>query len=151
MIPHRREKPGLLIAAARVLRSSMRSLTTALVLLAALASTALAATPERVVATKTSSGGFALAKVSATVHRTATLRVRVTSTPRQTVLVSWTVVCKKGKTSSKKVSQYGPTMTPTTRSVPLTMPRPDRCTLSATGQLENGEGTIGVAILARRR
>ncbi len=131
----------------------MRSLTaaTALVLLAALAGTALAATPERVVATKTSSGGFALAKVSATVQRAATLRVRVTSTPRQTVLVSWTVVCKKGKTSSKKVRQYGPTMTPTTRSVPLTMPRPDRCTLTATGQLESGEGTIGVAILARRR
>jgi hypothetical protein len=151
MIPHRREKPGLLIAAARVLRSSMRSLTTALVLLAALASTALAATPERVVATKTSSGGFALAKVSATVQRAATLRVRVTSKPRQTVLVSWTVICKKGKTSSKKVRQYGPTMTPTTRSVPLTMPRPDRCTLSATGQLEKGEGSIAVALLARRR
>jgi hypothetical protein len=122
-----------------------------LVLVAALAGTALAATPERVVASKTSTGGFALVKLSGTVKTPATLRVRVVAVPRQKVLLTYTVVCAKGGTSAKKVMQYGPTMTPTSRSVPLTVKLPAKCTVSATGQLEQGEGKITVSLLARRR
>lgn len=122
-----------------------------LVLVAALAGTALAATPERVFASKASTGGFAVVKVSGTVKSPATLRVRVTTIPRQKVLLTYTVLCAKGTTSAKKVMQYGPTLTPTTRSVPLSVRLPARCTVSATGQLEQGEGRITVSLLARQR
>jgi hypothetical protein len=88
--------------------------------------------------------------VSATVTQPATLRVRVLAVPRQTVLVSWNVVCKKGSATSRRARQYGPTLTPTVRSVAFPTLRPDRCTLTATGQLEQ-EGEINVALLARRR
>jgi hypothetical protein len=123
----------------------------ALGLSAVLAGGALAATPERIVAQKQSMGGFAATKVSATVLKPATLRVRVTTVPRQNVLVSWTVVCSKSGTSAKKTKQVPPTLTPTTRSVPLTLRLPAKCTLSATAQLEHGEGRITVQLLARRR
>ena len=129
----------------------MKSRLAVLVALVALfAGSALAATPERVVATKKASGGFALAKVSGTVLRPATLRVRVTAVPPQTVQVSWSVVCKKGTSTTRRSRQYGPTLTPTVRSVAFPTLRPDRCTLSATGQLER-EGEIVVALLARKR
>ena len=127
-----------------------RRLAGVLVALALLGGSALAATPERVVASKKASGGFALARVSATVVRPATLRVRVTAVPRQTVQVSWSVVCKKGTATTRRSRQYGPTLTPTVRSVAFPTLRPDRCTLTATGQLER-EGEIVVALLARRR
>jgi hypothetical protein len=120
------------------------------VVLTLLAGTALAATPEQVVATKKASGGFALARVSATVVRPATLRVRVTSVPRQTVQVSWSVGCKKGAATTRRSRQYGPALTPSIRSVAFPTLRPDRCTLTATGQLEQ-EGEVVVALLARRR
>ncbi len=129
----------------------MKLLLTALVAGAALAGAALAATPERVVASKATTGGFALAKVSTTVRQPARLRVRVTATPRQAVLASYTVSCRKGRTTARRTRQYLPASSPTVRWVALPLKRPDRCTLTGQGQLSHGEGRIVVELLARRR
>jgi len=129
----------------------MRSLVLVLVLLAAVAGTALAATPERVFAQKASTGGFASVKVTGTALKPATLRVRVTTVPSQNVLLTYNVRCFKGATSVRKVKQFGPTMTPSIRSVALPIKLPSKCTLTATGQLEQGEGRITVQLLTRHR
>jgi len=128
----------------------MRTLVIGLAALALLAGTAIAATPERVFAQKQSSGGFATVKVSGTALRPATLRVRVTSVPRQNVLLTYNVICFRNGKSVRALKQFPPTMSPTTRSVALTMTRPAKCTLGATGQLE-GEGRITVQLLSRTR
>jgi hypothetical protein len=131
-------------------RMKTRALLIVLALLA-LTGSAIAATPERVFAQKASSGGFAAVKVSGTALKPATLRVRVTTVPRQNVLVNYTLICSKSGTSKKDVKQFPPVMSPSTRSVALTVAKPAKCTLAATGQLESGEGRITIQLLKRTR
>lgn len=130
---------------------SLKLLVAALVSAAALVGTALAATPEKVVASKTVTGGFAMARTTATVQNPAAIRVKVFSSPRQSVIVTWRLTCTKGTKTRRTSKQYPPVITPTARAVPLSLVAPGRCTIVATGQLDKGEGRVTTSILASRR
>jgi hypothetical protein len=117
-------------------------------LLLALVGTATAATDaERVIARKTTSGDFAVASASGGASKPAAIRVRVFSAPAQPAQVSWKITCKKGAGTASRQGQYRAT-TPVTRAVRFPMPKPDRCTASASAQLER-QGRLTVTLLAR--
>jgi hypothetical protein len=127
-----------------------RGRTLAVVALASLAfadAAAPAPDAERVIGRKTTSGGFAVATASGSVKRPLLTRVRVEATPNQHAQVTWKLRCWKGTRSALRQGQYR-APTPETRRVLFPMVKPDRCSLSATGQLEQ-EGTITVTLLAR--
>ena len=116
--------------------------------LLALAGVATAATDaERVIGRKSTSGDFAVVAASGSAVRPTALRVRVTAAPAQAVQVTWKVVCKKGARSATKRSQYRATA-PVARLAGFPMLKPDRCSLSASAQLEQ-QGMITVTLLAR--
>jgi hypothetical protein len=114
----------------------------------ALAAAASAATnAERVIARKSTSGDFAVVVASGAASKPAALRVRVTSAPAQPVQVTWKVTCRKGARAATKRGQYRAT-TSAARLVGLPMVKPDRCTVSASAQLER-QGMLTVTLLAR--
>ena len=113
-----------------------------------LAGAANAATnAERVIGRKSTSGDFAVVSASGSAVRPTALRVRVTAAPAQPVQVTWKVTCKKGARTATKRGQYRATA-PVTRLVGLALLKPDRCSLSASAQLEQ-QGMITVTLLAR--
>jgi hypothetical protein len=121
------------------------ALTLALLVLAGAA--AAATNAERVIGRKTTSGDFAVAAASGSALKPVAIRVRVVSTPAQPVQVSWKTVCKKGARSATKRGGYRAT-TPVVRPVVFAMLKPDRCSVSASAQLEQ-QGMVTVTLLAR--
>lgn len=101
---------------------------------------------ERVVGTASAAGDYASAIASGSADNPSKLRVRVTSVPRQSVNVNWTVVCTKGFGAGSKSGQFT-ARTPTTRAMRMPMSRPDNCTVSAGGFLERS-GSLRVVLLA---
>ena len=120
-------------------------LTLALLAFAGVATAATSA--ERVIGRKSTSGDFAVVAASGAAARPTALRVRVTAAPVQAVQVTWKVVCKKGARAATKRGQFRATA-PVTRLVALSLLKPDRCSLSASAQLEQ-QGMITVTLLAR--
>jgi hypothetical protein len=125
----------------------VRTAAVTLVLLAFAGAASAASSAERVIARKSTSGDFAVAAAAGAATKPAALRVRITSSPVQPVQVTWKVTCKKGARSAVKRGQYRLT-TSATRLVGFPMVKPDRCTVSASAQLE-GQGMLTVTLLAR--
>jgi hypothetical protein len=113
-----------------------------------LAGAAAAATSaERVIGRKSTSGDFAIVVASGAAKKPVAIRVRVTSVPRQPVQVTWRATCRKGTGSASRQGQFRAT-TPVTRAVRFPMLKPDRCSVSASAQLEL-QGALTVTLLAR--
>lgn len=118
------------------------------VLAFALVGTAAAATDaERVIGRKTTSGDFPAATASGSVNRPLLVRVQVASTPTQPAQVTWRLRCVKGRAAKTRLGQFR-AATPETRRILFPMVKPDRCTLTASAQLEQ-QGTLTVTLLAR--
>ena len=130
-----------------LMRVRRRIVPLALSLLAVASSGAAAADAERVIGRKTTSGGFADAAVSGSIAKPVLVRVRVTSTPVQFVQVTWKLRCTKGKSAATRQGQFR-AQTPVTRRPLFPMTAPDRCSLSATAQLEQ-QGTLALTLLGR--
>jgi hypothetical protein len=131
----------------RLMSVPLRIVTIVLSLLAIASSGAAAADAERVIGRKTTSGGFADAAVSGTIRNPVLVRVRAISTPAQFVQVTWKLRCAKGKSAATRQGQFR-ARTPVTRRPLFPMTAPDRCSLSATAQLEQ-QGTLTITLLGR--
>jgi hypothetical protein len=131
----------------RLMSVPLRIVTIVLSLLAIASSGAAAADAERVIGRKTTSGGFADAAVSGTIRHPVLVRVRAISTPAQFVQVTWKLRCAKGKSAATRQGQFR-ARTPVTRRPLFPMTAPDRCSLSATAQLEQ-QGTLTITLLGR--
>jgi hypothetical protein len=119
----------------------------ALVLLALVAGASAAPPPERVIARKTTTGDFADATATGSVRRPALVRIRLAATPAQPVQVTWSLRCTKGKRAATRSGQFRATA-PHERRVLFPLAKPDRCTATATAQLEQ-QGSLTVSLLAR--
>jgi hypothetical protein len=118
-----------------------------LVSLLAVAAASAAPSPERVIGRKTTSGGFASATATGAIARPVLVRIEVTSTPSQFVQVTWNLRCTKGKSAATRRGQFR-ARTPVQRRPLFPFAKPGRCTLSATGQLEQ-QGTLVVTLRGR--
>jgi hypothetical protein len=129
------------------MRIPFRIVALVLSLLAVASSGAAAADAERVIARKTTSGGFADAVVTGSILKPVLVRIRVTSTPAQFVQVTWKLRCTKGESAATRQGQFR-AGTPVTRRPLFPMAAPDRCRLSATAQLEQ-QGALVITLLGR--
>ena len=108
---------------------------------------ALPATAEaRVIGTAKAKGRHASALVSAASQNPSRLYVRISSSPRQRVSVSWHAICWRGDASGSKSGTFK-ARTTVKRKIRMPKRNPDRCTLSANGRLA-GSGRITVQLVA---
>lgn len=119
----------------------------AVVALFGLVGVAAAATPERVLARKSTTGGFADVRLSGSIANPSLVRIRLEATPNQPVQVTWTLRCTKGERVGVRRGQFRVT-TPQMRRPLFPFPDPARCGLGATAQLER-QGTLTVTLLGR--
>jgi hypothetical protein len=108
---------------------------------------AVGITDARTVAKGSSSGQYAIASASGTINNPGTIRVEVTSSPSESVLVSWTMVCSHGLSAGTKSGQFK-AHTTVLRTIPKPMEHPSQCIVSMNAQLQgNASGVIRVSIL----
>jgi len=103
--------------------------------------------PLKRIASSSASGDYAIATASANTKRPSAIYVAVTTTPRQAVDVSWSLVCSRGFNAGSKSGQYTTSSTKR-RKLRLPMSRVDSCTVSALGQMSAG-GKVVVRIFKR--
>ena len=127
--------------------SRARTAVVTLVLLAFVGAAAASTNAERVIGRKSTSGDFAVAAASGAATKPVLVRVRVVSLPNQPVQVTWKLRCTKGKGAAIRQGQFRAT-TPHDRLVRFPMTKPDRCSVSASAQLEK-QGRLTVTLLAR--
>ncbi|HUZ38131.1 MAG TPA: hypothetical protein VMV17_17555 [Streptosporangiaceae bacterium] len=87
-------------------------------------------------------GDFATCDASGTAHHPLTIRVHVSASPSQSVLVSWDMTCGKGSGAGGKSGQFTAT-TPVNRVIHHPYRHPDVCYVAAGAQL-NGSGHLHV-------
>lgn len=101
----------------------------------------------KVVMTRQASGDFASVVAVGNTRHPRAVAVRILATPDQRVTGAWAIVCTKHLgVGSKHGDLDGPT--PLLKVMPLTISRPERCTFTASAQLQSS-GTISVQILKR--
>jgi hypothetical protein len=108
---------------------------------------AIPATAEgRVIGTAKAQGPQASALVSAAAQNPSRLYVRVTSSPRGRVSVTWHAICWRGSNSASNDGSFSGRTT-VKRKIRMPKRNPDRCSLSSTAKL-SGSGRIKVQLLA---
>lgn len=93
-------------------------------------------------------GDFAVCDASGNASHPVTIRVHVSATPRQSVLVSWDTVCSKGFGAGSKSGQFH-ARTTVNRVIRHPYIHPDSCTVAAGAQLSSG-GKVHVWITYTR-
>lgn len=102
----------------------------------------------RTIGRASASGDYAIALASGHVNHPRRMYVKVTSSPHQSVSVSWTMVCSRGFGAGSKSGQFT-RRTTVRRKLKMPYRRPDDCTVSASAQLDNG-GHVKVILQAYR-
>lgn len=92
-------------------------------------------------------GDYAVALASGMVDRPTRLWVRVESSPKKDVRVTWSTSCTKNSVTRPKSGEFT-ARTPLERAVRMGYRRPDECTFTARGSL-GVKGRILVILLAR--
>lgn len=119
----------------------------ALVALLVAASVAHAAGLGKVLATNTARGSEAIASAAGSIDRPRAMYVKVTASPRQEVLGSYSAICSKGtRTKTRSVDFDG--TSPLTVKVQASIPGADDCSIGAAAGL-TGRGTITVKVFGR--
>ena len=90
-------------------------------------------------------GDYAIAQASGSRDNPGTVRVRVVSSPSQSVEVSWELVCTRGTAVGSKSGQFKAT-TPINRALKKPMSKVDNCTGSANAQL-SGSGRLTLRLV----
>jgi hypothetical protein len=106
--------------------------------------TAAVARPQKTIATGKARGDFAIAQATGSIERPRTIRVKVTSRPRQKVSVAWTMVCLVGSGAGSKSGQFT-ARTTVNRKLRKPSRRAHDCTVSANAQLAEG-GSIKIKL-----
>jgi hypothetical protein len=94
------------------------------------------------------SGDFATCVTSGTAKLPVSIRVHVSASRKQQVLVSWDMVCSKGLGAGAKSGQFT-AVTPVNRLMHHPYAHPDSCIVSADAQLSSG-GSLHVWVTYRR-
>ncbi|MEJ7786413.1 MAG: hypothetical protein WKF96_16540 [Solirubrobacteraceae bacterium] len=94
---------------------------------------------------QSASGEFAIAQTSGTIDSPEVIRVRVKTTPEQSVLVSYTLVCSTGASAGTDSGQFS-AKTPVDRKIDVPNGKPDSCMVSANAQMEGPKGTIEIKL-----
>ncbi|HEX5610678.1 MAG TPA: hypothetical protein VFX45_11390 [Solirubrobacterales bacterium] len=122
----------------------------ALLALAALlvtASVAHAAGLGKVLATDTAHGTEAIASEAGSIDSPQAIFVKVTASPKQDVLGSYSTICSKGTRTKKNSVEFDGT-SPVTVKVQASIPGADTCSIGAAAGL-SGSGSITVKIFGR--
>jgi hypothetical protein len=99
---------------------------------------AMQAGASRQIASCRAQGDFAICVASGNArHQPVTIVVHVRATPRQSVLVSWDIVCSKGFGAGSSSGQFH-SGTPVNRKMHHPYAHPDSCIVSADAQLSSG-------------
>jgi hypothetical protein len=85
----------------------------------------------------TAQGDFAICDASGTASHPVTIRVHVSASPSQSVLVSWDMTCSKGLGAGGKSGQFN-AHTPVNRVIRHPYIHPDSCVVAAGAQLSSG-------------
>jgi hypothetical protein len=101
-----------------------------------------------VVETERASGDFAAATVVGTVENPSAIRIRVRTSPRQRVEVTWSMTCLRGSGVGSKSGSFRGRST-ITRRLRKPMGNADSCSVAATAQLADS-GRLTVQILDQR-
>lgn len=96
----------------------------------------------------TSSGGYATCVEGGTANAPVRLYADVTSSPDQSTLVSWDMVCSKGLSAADSSGQFT-AGTPILRLMKHPFSRPDSCIVSVDAQL-NSSGSLTVKALYQK-
>jgi hypothetical protein len=99
----------------------------------------------KTIGTGKASGDYAIAQATGSINKPGTIRINVTSSPKQKASVSWTMVCLNGSGAGSKDDQFD-AKTPLTRA--LKKPGGSKahdCTVSANAQLSEG-GTVRIKL-----
>jgi hypothetical protein len=89
------------------------------------------------------SGGYATCDEAATATDPVSIQVHVTSSPDQSVLVSWTMTCSQGLSAASTSGQFT-AQTPIDRTVHHPYAHPGSCTIAAGAQLSEDHGSLHV-------
>lgn len=121
------------------------------VVFAMASASAHAATHE--VASSTDSGSFASAYASASVDRASALSFEITGSPAAVLEVKASVSCYQDNKNVGQDLVIAPQAGPITGTFPLTVSRPDFCSISASASFQDYEqiGTISVRLFADQR
>jgi hypothetical protein len=92
-------------------------------------------------------GDFATCVATRTAHHPAAIWVHVLASPRQRVLVSWTMTCSKGKGAGGKSGKFH-AAAPVNRKIRQPYKHPDSCVVAA-GAVLSGSGHLDVWITYR--
>jgi hypothetical protein len=90
------------------------------------------------------SGDYAVAQAGGTAYSPSHLQLRLTSTPAQSALVSWTMTCTESGGGVGQKSGQSMVGLPTIEDLPLPAPS-ESCIVAANAQL-SGSGTLNVAL-----
>lgn len=93
----------------------------------------------------TASGDYAIATAAGNITKPGTIRVKVTSTPRQKVDVTWTMVCTQPNGGAGSKDGSFKARTTVTRTLKKPAKRVIDCTVSALAQL-SGSGRIKISL-----
>jgi hypothetical protein len=135
----------------RVNRAALTATATAtagLLIAAGPAASAAAAAKAHRVASCTADGDYAICDAAGNATAPHDIYVHVTSSPDQSALVTWDVVCSKGDGAGSASGQFT-APTPVRRVIRHPYARPDSCTVAAGAQLNRG-GHLKVWISYRR-
>jgi hypothetical protein len=126
-------------------------LLTAVAVLAIGSTSARAATHE--VASSTDSGSFANAYATASVDRASALSFEIAGSPAAVMEVKASVSCYQDNKNVGQDLVIAPQAGPITGTFPLTVPRPDFCSISASASFQDYEqiGTISIRLFADQR
>lgn len=107
-----------------------------------------AAASAKTIGRASASGDYAIAVASGNAKHPRRVYVKVTSSPHQRAMVSWTMVCSRGYGAGSKSGQFT-RRTTIRRKLKMPYRRPSNCTVSASAQLDNG-GHVNVVLQAYR-
>jgi hypothetical protein len=117
----------------------------------AIAAGVLGALPAGAVARTIDTGGargdYAVASASGTITHPRVIKVIVRASPRQRVLVSWSMVCSKGGGAGSKDGQFR-ARTRVRRTLRMPYRDPRDCSAAANAQLDQG-GRLRIKLVGR--
>ena len=94
-------------------------------------------------------GTFAVGQANGAIENPSRAAIRISSAPKRKATVTWNLSCHKGANARASRGRY--TVTPlNTRTIPLTIERPEICVFAANAQL-SARGRIKVTLLGRSR
>jgi hypothetical protein len=129
----------------RLSRLAAAATMTGLLTAAAIAASTAAASASTTFGSCSAQGDFATCDASGTATDPVTLTVTVTSSPDQSVFVSWDDTCSQGEGAGGKSGSFTAT-TPVSRTISHPYDQPDSCVVAAGAQLQADGNSVHVTL-----